>query len=216
VVPDPLHHVTVNERATVAVYGQAAPSGNLLSVTNAKSEKMKYTYNCDGTLATQKDARDALTTYAYSGEGALTHTYDVAGNRKIVQSDSGAYDVTYTHDELNRLHSVTDNIAGGGTSTYHFDNVGRLTPYDYPNTISRSRTSSVSGIPNQNSTYDNNDRLLSDGWDADGNMVSSNGNEYAYDSESRLVSLNSSQVRYTYDGDGRLVQKTVGSSTTSF
>jgi RHS repeat-associated protein len=248
------------------------------------------------------DLRDRLLTKS-TPEGSLTYTYDVAGNRKTVQSDSGAYNVTYEYDELNRLRSVTDNVAGGGSTTYHYDHGGRLTSYDYPSTVTTaltydtvnrvqslkigsglgtanenifasysysfyatgnrhtvtelsgrnvnwtydnlwrltnetiggtpgtngslgynydnagnrlSRSSSVTGIANQTNTYDNNDRLLSDGWDPNGNTLTSSGNHYVYDSENRLLSLNTSQVYYAYDGDSQLVQKTAGGITTMY
>jgi len=271
-----------------------------------------FTYWPSGRRKTMSDST-GLTSYAYdlrdrlltksTPEGSLTYTYDLAGNRKTVQSDSGAYDVRYGYDELNRLHSVTDNIAGGGTTTYRYDAGGRLIAYDYPNTISTSfaydslnrvqsmkigsapgtaneqlvasyaytflatgnrhtvtelsgrnvtwtydnlwrltnetiagsagangsiayvydsvgnrlsRTSSVSGIPNQTSSYDDNDRLLADGWDSNGNTLTSSGNQYAYDSENRLLSLNSNQAHYVYDADGQLVLRTVGGVTTTY
>jgi RHS repeat-associated protein len=249
----------------------------------------------DGTGATSYsyDVRDRLLTKT-TPEGALTYTYDAAGNRKTVQSDSGAYDVTYGYDELNRLSSVTDNTAGGGTTLYHYDDGGRLAAYNYPNGVSTtlgydannrlklvtigtlasyaydfyatgnrksvteksgrkvtwqydnlwrltnetiagttntdgeigyvyddvgnrlSRSSSVAGIPNQTSSYDDDDRLLSDGWDANGNTLTSSGNQYRYDSENRLLSLNTSQARYVYDGDGQLVHKSAGGITTAY
>src|SRR5439155_20306338 len=95
----------------------------------------------------------------------------------------------HDHDSI---WSMTDNGNTGSTTTngsiaYVYDNVSnRLT-----------RTSSVSDISNESSGYDDNDRLLSDGWDANGNTVTGNGNGYAYDSENRLVSLNNGQARYT-------------------
>ena len=249
------------------------------------------------------DERDRLLTKS-TPEGRLTYTYDLAGNRKTAQSDSRAYDVGYGYDALNRLATVTDRVVGGGTTTYRYDDGGRLGSYDYPNGVSSgfgydalnrvqsmkigtglgtpseqlvagygytfyptgnrhtvtelsgsgrgvtwaydnlwrlanetiggssvsgsisygydnagnrlSRTSSVSGIPSQSSSYDSDDRLLADGWDANGNTLTSGSNQYGYDSENRLLSLNTSQARYSYDGDGQLVSKTASGVATTY
>jgi RHS repeat-associated protein len=287
----------LSTRTPDASFASEAP----VSFTYWPSGRRKTMADLTGTTSYSYDSRDRLLTKS-TPEGSLTYTYDVAGNRKTVQSDSGAYDVGYGYDELNRLTSVTDHVTGGGTTSYHYDDGGRLSSYDYPNGISSgftydalsrvqsikigsalgtaneslvasfgytfyatgnrhtvaelsgrgvtwgydnlwrltseaiagsavagsigyvydnvgnrvSRTSSVSGISNQTSSYDNNDRLLADGWDANGNTLSSNGNQYGYDSENRLLSLNSSQAHYLYDGDGQLVSRTAGGVTTTF
>lgn len=272
-----------------------------VSFTYWPSGRRKTMADITGTTSYSYDSRDRLLSKS-TPEGSLTYTYDVAGNRKTVQSDSGAYDVGYGYDALNRLASVTDHVAGGGTTTYHYDDGGRLGSYDYPNGISSafvydalnrvqslkigsalgtaseslvasygytfyptgnrhtvaelsgrgvtwsydnlwrltnetiagsavagsigylydnvgnrlSRSSSVAGIANQTQSYDNNDRLLSDGWDPNGNTLTSNGNQHGYDSENRLLSLNASQAHYVYDGDGQLVAKTAGGVTTAY
>jgi RHS repeat-associated protein len=77
-------------------------------------------------------------------------------------------------------------------------------------------SSSIAAVPTQNSTYDANDRLISDTYDNNGNTIGSTGNSYAYDFENHLTSLNSGTVRYVYDGDGSRVAKTVGGVTTNY
>jgi YD repeat-containing protein len=103
------------------------------------------------------------------------------------------------YDGLWRLANET--IAGGsanGSIAYAYDSVGNRL----------SRTSSVAGVPSTTSSYDNNDRLMSDSWDPNGNTVQSGANQYGYDSENRLLSLNRTAANYVYDGDGQLVRKT--------
>ena len=80
-----------------------------------------------------------------------------------------------------------------------------------------SRTSSVAGVPSQTSTYDANDRLTSDTYDANGNTKVSSGGSYDYDFENRLITHHSSLITgFVYDGDGNRVAKTVGGVTTNY
>jgi RHS repeat-associated protein len=79
-----------------------------------------------------------------------------------------------------------------------------------------SRTSTVTGVPSQTSTFDANDRLNSDTYDNNGNTTVANSNGYAYDFENRLTSLNNGAAVFTYDGDGNRVSKTVGGTTTNY
>jgi RHS repeat-associated protein len=74
----------------------------------------------------------------------------------------------------------------------------------------------VAPVPSQSSTYDANDRLDSDSYDDNGNTTAANGNNYAYDFENHLTSLNGATVSYVYDGDGNRVAKTVAGVTTNY
>jgi RHS repeat-associated protein len=78
-----------------------------------------------------------------------------------------------------------------------------------------NRASSVSPVPNQAPTFDANDRLESDTYDANGNIKISNGNGYNYDFENHLTSTNNG-VTIVYDGDGNRVSKTAGGVTTNY
>jgi YD repeat-containing protein len=77
------------------------------------------------------------------------------------------------------------------------------------------RTSTVSAVPNQTSTYDANDRLNSDTYDDNGNTKASNGKSYNYDFENKLTST-SDGITIVYDGDGNRVAKTVNGQTTFY
>jgi RHS repeat-associated protein len=301
-----------NGHATTYAYDAAGrPTTRTPDASFSSEQPVTWTYSATGRRASMTDAT-GTTSYAYdqrdrlltksTTEGALTYTYDIAGNRKTVRSDSGSYTVDYGYDALDRLASVTDNTVGGGTTSYHYDAGGRLSSYDYPNgtstaigydTLNRaqsvkigtaigtpaeqlaasyaytffatgnrqtvaelsgrsvtwsydnlwrlqnetiagtavagaiayqyddvgnrlSRTSTVTGIGAQANAYDSNDRLLSDGWDHNGNTLTAGPNQYGYDSENRLLSLNASQALYVYDGDGQLVSRTTAGVTTTY
>jgi YD repeat-containing protein len=85
------------------------------------------------------------------------------------------------------------------------------------------RTSTLAALPAATYAYGANDRLTSDGWDANGNAttctVAGANAAFAYDHEDRLVSKDAgtpSEVRLVYDGDGVLVGKTAGGVTTRY
>ena len=135
-------------------------------------------------------------------------TLGAAGNRTAV-TELGGRTVTYTYDDLYRLTSESisnDSHGVNGSASYGYDAVG--------NRLNRS--SSITPVPSQSSTYDPNDRLTSDAYDNNGNTTTANGNSYAYDFENHLTSLNGGTVRYVYDGDGNRVAKIIGGVTTNY
>lgn len=79
-----------------------------------------------------------------------------------------------------------------------------------------SRISNLPGVPSASSGYDANDRLTSDGYDANGNTRAAAGRTYAYDFEDRIKNADGDAVRIVYDGDGNLAAKTVGGVTTRY
>ena len=78
-----------------------------------------------------------------------------------------------------------------------------------------SLTSTLTALPNQTFTYDADDRLSSDTYDANGNTLASGGNIFAYDFEDRLTQFDAS-VQLSYDGDGNRIVRTQGGSTTRY
>src|SRR5439155_22347886 len=74
----------------------------------------------------------------------------------------------------------------------------------------------VASVPPASYSYDANDRLTTDTYDADGNTTASSGNTYAYDFENRLISQNSGAVTIVYDGDGNRVARTTGGVATKY
>jgi YD repeat-containing protein len=117
--------------------------------------------------------------------------------------------VTYSYDDLYRL--ISESISNdphnvNGTISYSYDAVGNRL----------GRVSSVAPVASQNSTYDANDRLGSDGFDNNGNTISSNSTTYAYDFENRLDGANGGVVTFVYDGDGNRLARTVNGVTTRY
>jgi hypothetical protein len=99
-----------------------------------------------------------------------------------------------------------DILPGNGAVTYALNPVGNRT----------SRSSTLMSLPSATYSYDVNDRLTTDGYDANGNTVTRDGATYTYDCAGRLKSKNGSEVTVVYDGDGARVAKTAGGVTTQY
>ena len=101
-------------------------TGKRASMTDA-SGTTNYTY----------DSLDRLTAKA-TPEGTLNYTYDAASNvASRASSNANGASVAYTYDSLNRLSTVVDNRLGSGqnTTTYTYDTASNLVTAAYPNTL---------------------------------------------------------------------------------
>jgi RHS repeat-associated protein/uncharacterized repeat protein (TIGR01451 family) len=220
-------------------------AGNLLTVrsSNAEGVSINYTYDAANRLAAVADNRLAAataytydanhnvtgaaypngvtTSFAYDSRNNLTsigavksgvvasyaYTLGPTGRRVSVAEHSGRT-VAYSYDALHRLtgETISGDPAASGSITYSYDAVGNRL----------SRTSTVGVVPSTTSTYDENNRLVGDAYDANGNTVGSGGNAFIYDFENRLASANGGAVRYVYDGDGNRAAKIEGGVTTRY
>lgn len=170
-----------------------------------------FTYTATGKRASMSDA-SGVTTYTYDNrdrlitkatpEGALSYTYDGAGNvRSLISSNANGANVSYNYDADDRLSSVTDNrlVAQGlaSTTTYGYDAFGNLTGSTYPNGV---QTTSV---------YDALNRVTQTG-SAKGSPISSF--TYTLDPEGHRLSaaeLGGRNVTYTYDNAYRLLSEAI-------
>jgi RHS repeat-associated protein len=119
--------------------------------------------------------------------------------------------LTYGYDRLYRLTSASGGPSG--STTYTYDPVG-------------NRLTRVRGSSSISYAYDKVDRITSAGatsytLDAVGNMTVRGADCLAYDQANRLKTLDSAcnsstDASYAYDGDGKRVSKTVGSTSTNY
>ena len=164
-----------------------------------------------------------LATYAYT-LAPTGHRLGVSesGPALLPTNPSATRTVAYTYDSLYRLTSETlgGAAAPAGRVGYTLDGVGnRLT-----------RTAALAGLTGQTFSYDNNDRLTSDSYDAAGNTIlghpvlnaagaeqPSSAVSDTYDSENHLLTrTGAAAVSIVYDGDGNKVRETVNGITTSY
>jgi RHS repeat-associated protein len=138
--------------------------------------------------------------YTHNGRGQRTTSTDITGRS-----------AAYGYDDASRLASET--ISGdprgasfNGALSYGLDGAGnRLL-----------RVSTMAALGPQSFTYNANDEISGDTFDANGNTTASGGHTYAYDFEDRLVSKDSGAVTLQYNCDGARVAKTVGGVTTRY
>lgn len=147
--------------------------GNLQGYQYPHGVTTSYAYNSLNRLTTMTVGTlvSSLASYSY--------TLGAAGNRTAL-TELGGRTVNYSYDDLYRLtgESIANSPHGvNGSVGYSYDPVG--------NRLNRS--SSIAPVPSQNSTYDPNDRLTSDGYDNNGNTTAAGGNNYAYVSHKSTV-----------------------------
>ncbi|MGC1911992.1 MAG: RHS repeat domain-containing protein, partial [Candidatus Acidiferrales bacterium] len=142
-----------------------------------------------------------------------SYTLDAAGNRTAKVNDlSGGATSNYTYDNIYELLSVVQGT--NTTESYTYDPVGNrlsslgMSPYSYNTSNELTSTSAASY------GYDYNGNTTS-------KTVSGNTTSYAWDYENRLTSVtlpnSGGTVTFKYDPFGRRIQKafTQGSTTTT-
>ena len=215
--------VSSNANGTSVAYAWDADN-RLSTVTDNRTNGVtNYTYDPTSQLSTMQypigvahaftyDNRDRPINLSVTGPLGLSlsyaQTFSPSGRKTNVTEQTGR-DTNSGYSSVYRL--LSENIAGdpasanNGALTYLLDPVGNRT----------SLTSSLAALPNQSFTYDSDDRLSSDTYDANGNTLTSGENTFAYDFEDRLTQFDSS-VQMSYDGDGNRIVRTQGGSTTRY
>jgi RHS repeat-associated protein len=221
-------------------------AGNLASMTssNTNGASVSYSYDLLNRLSTVVDNRltgNRTTTYSYNTANnmvtvaypnGLTSTLSYGTlNRLTELSTPPVADYNYALGLTGNRTGATEH--SGRSVTWSYDNIYRLTqeqiagdPAGINGTVSYTgldsvgnRTSDTSTIPSISaltSSYNLDDEMSTETYDANGNTTGTGGNTFAYDSENHLVSMNSGAVTVVYDGDGSRVAKTTGGVTTQY
>ncbi len=222
-------------------------AGNVVSMTssNANGVSVAYTYDSLNRLATVVDNRlpvgQNTTTYSYDPASNLAtvaypnglqsqFTYDTLNRLTAMNAAKASYGYTLSPTG-NRTGAVESS---GRTLNWSYDGIYRLTnetisldPHSINGSVGygldpvgnrQSQTSSIAGIGTGSFTYDPDDRLNTETYDANGNTLTSGGKTFAYDFENRLESMTEGTVAVTiqYDADGNRVAKTANGVTTRY
>jgi RHS repeat-associated protein len=198
---------------------------NRLTNASGNSASARYGFDAVGNLETVRFGNSVTNTHIYNSLNRLTditaknssgtiasfaYQIGMAGNRTNLAENIGGTtrNHAWTYDVLYRLtNEIITGTAPTGTTRYQYDAVGNRT----------NRVTTIGGVAaltNQTFTYNNNDWISNDTFDSNGNTRTNAGNVYAYDAENRLTNYNSGAASYVYNGDGWLMRKTIGSTTT--
>jgi RHS repeat-associated protein len=198
-----------------ATAGLYSPPGALTSVTNGINVTSAFYYNSrlqpcrisvSAGSANPSSCTDATIgnimdlTYGFGTSGTNNgNLASIANNRDTARSQS------FTYDPLNRISTAQTTYSTTGShcwgETYGYDGWGNLltlagiTP-QYSGCTQESGFGVSANAANQ---------LSNQAYDAAGNMMLTG---YAYDPENRI--LVAGAVTYTYDGDGKRVEKSTG------
>lgn len=188
-------------------YGYDA-SGNMTSQTdangattrfayNAKSQVVKetdpqgnvtaYSYDANGNKVSQTDANGNSTTYRYNFKGELISERDALGN--VTTFSYGATGCPSCGGGTDKLTSISD--ANGNSTSYQYDNLGRLV----------SETDPLGNVTSY--AYDPSGKLVAK---TDGNGATT---KYAYDSLGKLLKKtypDATTTTFSYDAKGRVVK----------
>jgi RHS repeat-associated protein len=175
------------------------PASNLATVTYPNGLESQFTYDTLNRITAMNAAK-----------ASYSYTLSPTGNRTGAVESSGRA-VNWSYDGIYRLTNETislDPHSVNGSVGYGLDPVGNR----------ESQTSTIPGIGTGSFTYDPDDRLNTETYDANGNTLTSGGKTFTYDFENRLKSMTAGSVAVTiqYDADGNRVAKTVNGVTTRY
>src|ERR1700722_1876628 len=191
----------------------SVPTGSNAVLSNTKSVKPTFLADLAGTYVAQLIVNDGWvssppdTVTITTGETAPIADAGAAETVRpgsLVNLDgSGSFSLakrslTY---EWSLLSRPTDN---NGVGSYTYDAVGNR----------KTLNTTIPPAGGNSYTYDADDRLGSDQYDADGNTINSLGTANSYDFENHMIAHGA--VTVVYDGDGNRVSETVGGVTTSY
>jgi len=177
---------------TEEIYFTYNPAGDLLSLTDGKSQVTRWDYDEYGRVTSKVDDTDTeILRYGYDANGRLTnrwsvqkgntlYSYDAAGNLTGV-SYPASTNLAFSYDALNRLTNMVDAV---GTTKYAYTALGQLQSEDGPwadDTVSY--------------TYNNR---LRDSLSLLQPNASAWSQSYGYDSAKRLTSVISPAGTFTY------------------
>jgi RHS repeat-associated protein len=186
-----------------------------------------YTYDNASNVATVKYPNGLTSTFTYDAVNRLTelstppvadykYTLGATGNRTNAteQIQQSSRTIQWSYDNIYRLTQETiddsnNNNGDNGYASYTLDPVGNRT----------GATSTFSSLSPGFGTYNANDEVSSESYDANGNTTkTANGNQYTYDSENHMLSManGGASVTMIYDAFGNRVAKTVNGVTTQY
>jgi len=195
---------SLNRLATIPGYAQFAYNNDSHLVSMIYSNGVVTTYQYDSrhrpvTLHAQKDGTDLLLiTYQYDATNNITQ---LEYNRRLPDQQWEQSVETFGYDWLNRLVSAQGDY---GSLSYSYDSVGNRTSLNDLTYTYNTMNELLSISDGTTFTYDElgNTLTKTDGTDTW---------TYTHDKRDRLTQVEKNQeiiTQYSYDGDGKRIQKT--------
>jgi RHS repeat-associated protein len=182
------------------------------------SNTTTYTYDAASNVATATYPNGVQSTFSYdtlnrltgqaSRVGSYSYQLGPTGNRTSASEQNGR-STTWNYDGIYRLTSetISSNPSNeNGSVAYGLDPVGKRL----------SANSTLSGVNSGSFSFNGDDLMGGESYDANGNVTSTGGKTFTYDSDNRLKSMNGGALNIVYDGDGNRVAKTVNGVTTRY
>ena len=181
------------------------PASNVATVLYPNGLQSSFTYDQLNRLTELSTTTTPADDYRY--------TLGATGNRTNATEQNGRT-LAWSYDNIYRLTGETitgdpaNNNGDNGSATYTLDPVGNRT----------AAASTLSGINPIAGTYNANDQISSETYDANGNVTHTGAMSYTYDSENHMLTAsgNGKSITMIYDAFGNRVAKTVGTVTTQY
>ncbi len=188
------------------------PASNLATVTDPNGLQSAFTYDTQNRVT---GLSNAAASYTYTLDGTVGNRTGVT-EQLAIQSHPRI--VAWNYDKIYRLTNediTADPNSKTGSVTYGLDPVGNRLSLGLSQ---GSNLPDISPIQPGSISYDPDDRLSTETYDANGNTLTTAGKTFAYDFENRLKSMTEGTVTVTiqYDADGNRVAKTVNGVTTRY
>ena len=195
--------------------------GRLATVTDNRTGGVtSYTYDNASNVATVSDPNGVRSSFIYDTLNRVTglssqpasYTYQRGPTGDLLSaSESSGRQVSWSYDGIDRLTRETIALApskNNGTVSYDLDPVGNRL----------SDASTLQGVSSGSWSYNADDELSSESYDADGDVTSTGGKAFAYNSQNQMISMTAAgtAASMVYDAFGNRVAKTVNGVTTAY
>ena len=198
----------------------------LVNITNPDHSTVVYSYDKAGNRISKVDSA-TTSYYTYDARNRLSnetdiingtaytvrYSYDRASNiLSILYPDN--FNLTYSYDVLERVSHV------GAYATFTYTKDGQIATIAYANGVNTTYTYNSRDMPTQILSVNGSTTLmdLNYKYDAVGNVISLNSQNYTYDALNRLTNSTGPgpATSYTYDGAGNMIKSEQGSTVTTY